>query len=179
MCAHGRRDAMDVLVSRHHSRLLDFVCRQVRNRDSAVDIVQATFIRVFENSASYRIRASFKTWMYTITLNLIKDEYRKRSVRPETLLDDVPYVEYTGVEDQAAVNPESSAIDSIRDMSMWEAVDTLPENQRIAVILKFRQDLTYEEIADVMHAPCGTVKSWVHHALRTLRQSLSLVVCED
>lgn len=179
MCAHGRRDAMDVLVSRHHSRLLDFVCRQVRNRELAGDIVQSAFIRVFEGAASYRIKASFKTWMYTITLNLIKDEYRKRSVRPEALLNDTSDIENTRVVDEEAVSPEDSAINSVRNTRMWQAIDGLPESQKTAIILRFRQGMTYDEIADVMHAPCGTVKSWVHHGLRALRQSLGSVVCED
>ena len=177
MCAHGRRDAMDVLVSRHHSRLLDFVCRQVGDRELAGDIVQSAFIRVFEGAASYRIKASFKTWMYTIALNLIRDEYRKRSVRPELLPEDTVDIVNTDIPE--AVSPETSTINSIRDTSMWQAVDELPENQRTAIILRFRQGLTYEEIADVMHAPCGTVKSWVHHALKALRQSLVTSVCED
>ncbi|MHB1001860.1 MAG: RNA polymerase sigma factor [Armatimonadota bacterium] len=177
MCAHGKRNAMDVLVLRHHARLLDFVFRQVHNHEMAADIVQSTFVRIFENAASYRIKGSFKTWMYTIALNLIKDEYRKRSVRPEMLRKDIE--EGVGSGGWHAVSPENLAIDNIRDENIWHTVDSLPENQRIAIILRFRQGLTYEEIAGVMHVPCGTVKSWVHYALRALRQSLEQLACED
>ena len=179
MCAHGRRDAMDLLVARYHSRLLDFVFRQVHDRELADDIVQSTFIKIFEGAAGYRMKASFKTWMYTIVLNLIRDEHRRRSARPRTVPQDA--IDADGMRTAAAelLSPETSAIESIRDDVMWNAVDGLPEDQRTAIILRFRQGLTYEEIADVMHAPCGTVKSWVHHALKALRQSLKSVVCED
>ncbi|MHB1457799.1 MAG: RNA polymerase sigma factor [Armatimonadota bacterium] len=179
MCAHGRRDAMDLLVSRHHSKLLDFVYRQVHDRELADDIIQSTFIRVFEGAASYRTKASFKTWMYTIALNLIRDEYRRRSVRPELVPEDAVNIEDMNLFDLEIASPEISAINSIRDTDMWTVVDRLPENQRITIILRFRQGLTYEEIADVMHAPCGTVKSWVHHALKALHQSLKSLACED
>lgn len=179
ICAHGMRDAMDVLVSRHHCKLLDFVCRQVRDREVAADIVQSTFVRVFQNAASYRTKASFKTWMYTIALNVTRDEFRRRTSRPEVLPADRVDLERTDIEDTETVCPETSAVNSIMGASMWQAVDGLPENQRTAVILKFRQGLTYEEIAEVMHAPCGTVKSWVHHALKALRRALEPLACEE
>lgn len=179
LCAQGRRDAMDMLVSRHHSRLLDFVFRHIHDRDSSADIVQSTFVKVFQNARSYRSKASLKTWMYTIALNLVKDEYRRGAARPKEVSADAVEADGIESEDLAAVSPETSAINTLMGDALWEAVDDLPENPRTAVILKFRQGLTYEEIADVMHAPSGTVKSWVHHSLRALRRSFEPSVCED
>lgn len=170
-CAHGDRHAMDVLVSRYHGKLLDFALRHFRNRDTAADIAQNTLLRAYEAAATYQARSSFRTWLYTITLNLIRDEYRRRRVKPESLASEMD----TGEEPsrvRSTPSAEDVAEERAESLALWDAVGRLSENYRTAVILKFRQGLTYEEIAQVMGAPSGTVKSWVHYALKALRDML-------
>ena len=177
-CWHGDRRAMDALVSRYHAKLLDFSFRHLRDRDASADIAQSAFIKAFASAARYRPTASFKTWLYTIALNLIRDECRRRGRRKESL--------YSELEDGAPIpeiaagdSPEQTVLDRAAGSMVWRAVDALSENQRSAVILRFRHQLTYEETAEVMGAPVGTVKSWVHHALRALRESLEPVRCGE
>lgn len=84
---------MDVLVSRYHGRLLDFAPRHLRDRDCAADIAQNALVKVFEGAAWYRGQASFRTWLYTIALNLVRDEFRGRRVGRESLtceIGDIP-----------------------------------------------------------------------------------------
>jgi RNA polymerase sigma-70 factor, ECF subfamily len=173
-CGRGDRRAMDELVSRYHGKLLDFVFRSLGDRETAADIAQSTFIRVFQAAASYRATASFKTWLYTVALNLVRDEFRRRGARVETISSD--FDELSG---QEIDSPELSVLDRMSSVEIWTAVDKLRDDHRSAIILKFRQELTYDEIAEVMGAKAGTVKSWVHYGLKTLRQSLEPTDCED
>lgn len=173
---------MDALVARYHGKLLDFAFRHLRDREVAADLAQAALVRAFQNIGRYRANSSFRTWLYTITLNIIRDECRRRRVRSETLFSEMGSGE-PGEGQEMEIRdtddgPESIALDGIVSARLWKAVDRLPENQRSAVILKFRQGLTYEEAAESMGVPIGTVKSWVHHAMKTLRRSLIALECE-
>lgn len=169
-CARGDRHAMDVLVSRYHARLLDFALRHLRDRDASADVAQAALLRAFECAQSYHARASFRTWLYTIALNMVRDEFRKRKTRRESLVSDLE--EGTELPEGQAASAEDFAFRRAEFVALWEAVGRLPESHRTAVVLKFRQGLTYEEIAVVMGAPAGTVKSWVHYAMKSLRETL-------
>lgn len=172
LCACGNRRAMDVLVSRYHGKLLDFAYRHLGDRDRAADIAQTAFLRVFEASSTFQSRSSFRTWLYTIAMNLIRDDFRRRNVRKESLISEMETVEPLMVEKTPAVSMETSIADQMAASEMWQAVDKLPEAQRSAVTLRFRHDMTYDEIAQVMGAPSGTVKSWIHFALKKLRTEL-------
>jgi RNA polymerase sigma factor (sigma-70 family) len=169
-CAGGDRRYMDVLVSRYHSRLLDFAFRHLYDREAAADIAQTTLIRTFEFAGRYRTQGSFRKWLYTIALNLIRDECRRRQVRKETLFS--AWGDADDSEDKGK-SPEDTALDRVLGSKVWVAVESLSDNQQTAIILRFRHDLKYEEIAKVMEAPEGTVKSWIHHGLRRLREMLN------
>ena len=175
-CARGDRRAMDVLVSRYHARLLDFALRRLGNREAAADIAQETFVRVFKSIATYRPRASFGTWVYTITLNLIRDESRKQRMRRESLSSDV---DAELIANASQPTPERAAISQAESDELWQAVRELPENHASAILLRFREGLQYAEIAEIMSAPAGTVRSWVHHALKALRGTLESTSCRS
>ena len=181
-CARGSRPAMDVLVSRYHGKLLDFAFRHLRDRELSADIAQTTLVRVFESAGSYRVKALFKTWLYTIALNLIRDECRRRRARKESLSSELEgseaLLETAAGRTDAGSSPERAVLERASASELWGAVGRLGENPRSAMLLKFRDGLTYEEIGDVMGVPAGTVKSWIHHALRALRESLKPAECE-
>ena len=165
-CAHGDRHAMDVLVSRYHTNLLDFAFRHLGDRESSADIAQVALVRAYESVGRYRPVASFKTWIYKIALNLMRDQFRQRRARRESLASEI---EGEDVLASAHTNGGSSPESAIMNMELWRVVGTLPDNHRLAIILKFHHGLTYEEISEVMAAPTGTVKSWIHRALKSLR----------
>lgn len=176
-CASGDRCAMDVLVSRYHGKLLDFAVRELCDRELAADIAQKALIRAFESSATYKPKAKFKTWLYTIALNLMREEFRRRKSRKESLICEIE-VENAPAEPSEG-SAESVVIEQFAQSELWDEVCRLPEQQRTAVILRFRSGLSYDEISEVMGAPSGTVKSWVHYALKALRKSLEPAKCED
>ena len=176
LSACGSRPAMDEVVSRYHGKLLDFVFRRLGDRETSADIAQSALIRVFESAGGYRLESSFRTWLYAIALNLIRDEWRRRKSRKESLSSEIE-----GAEDLAEAqvgSPEDSVVDGMAAAELWQAVGGLQENYNTAVTLKFRHGLTYEEIAAVMGAPSGTVKSWVHYALKELSKRLGAIECE-
>ena len=179
LCACGNRRAMDVLVSRYHGKLIDFAYRHLGDRDRAADAAQSAFVRVFEAASTFQSKSTFKTWLYTIAMNLIRDDFRRRNVRKESLVSEMETVEPLMAEKPVGPTVETSITDRMAASEMWQAVDKLPEAQRSAVTLRFRHDLTYDEIAQVMGAPSGTVKSWVHFGLKKLREDLQPVKSEE
>ncbi len=170
-CARGDRGAMDVLVSRYHAKLLDFAVRHTQDRETAADVAQATLVRVYERADSFQAIASFRAWMYAIALNCVRDAYRKRQAKRESLSSEIEdsgdWAELVGGD-----SPEDLAVEAADSAVLWDAVDTLPERQKTAVLLRFRQQLSYDEIAAVTGAPVGTMRSLVHHALKRLRKTL-------
>jgi RNA polymerase sigma-70 factor (ECF subfamily) len=171
---------MDILVSRYHSKLLDFAYRHLGDRDRSADIAQSAFIRVFEAASTFQSKSSFRTWLYTIAMNLIRDDFRRRNVRKESLVSEMDTLEILmEAKTRAITTMETTVMDRMAASQMWEAVDRLPEAQRSAVMLRFRHELTYDEISQVMGAPSGTVKSWIHFALKKLRGELRPPESED
>lgn len=168
-CASGDGCAMDVLVSRYHGKLMDFAVRHLRDREASADVAQMALLRVFESAVAFRGQSSFRTWLYAIALNLVRDNARRRTRRPESLFSDLAGGDVAEV--HAPDSAEDAALGQITSIALWQAVEYLPEHQRTAVILRFRADLAYGEIAEVMGVPVGTVRSWMHYALKALRRS--------
>lgn len=173
LCASGDRCGMDELVSRYHGKLLELALRHLADREASADIAQVTLLRVFQHAKSFRQKSSFRTWLYAIALNLIRDYMRKSKRRSESLLseiadDDQPQPELVPNDESA----EDAALQKIESSMIWRCVTNLPPQHRSAVILKFRMGLTYDEISEIMGAPSGTVKSWIHYALKKLKISL-------
>jgi RNA polymerase sigma-70 factor, ECF subfamily len=167
---------MDELVSRYHGRLLDFAFRRLGDRESAADIAQSVLLKVFESAARYEPKGTFRAWVYTIALNMIRDEARKVRARRECFVPDIneelpPQAEAHSLEQEAFYR--------MRSADIWGAVADLREDHKVALILRFREGLSYDEIAQVMDAPSGTVRSWIHYAMRTLRKSLATMDGED
>lgn len=172
-CASGDGRAMDVLVGRYHGKLIEFCLKQLGDRETSADIAQSALVRAFRSAAAFAGRSSFRTWLYTIALNLVREELRKHKRRGESLICEV--TDETDEEPEWASedeSPEGAALRSIQSAELWRAVAGLSCEHRSALILKFRAGLTYEEIAEIMSAPSGTVKSWVHYAIKSLRKSL-------
>ncbi len=172
LCANGDRAAMDVLVCRYHPSVLELAMRHLRDREAAADVAQTCLVRVYQSSGSFGGKSSFRTWLYAIALNLIREECRRRQRRREALSSETAYEALEPELETAEDSAEEAAVSRMESAALWQAVERLPERHRNAIILRFRLDLSYEEIGEVMRAPSGTAKSWVHHALRKLKKSL-------
>ena len=150
----GDRNALDMLLRRHYDRV-HAICRRIAgsSRD-ADDATQEAMISIVRGLARFDGRAAFSTWTYRIATNAALDELRKRDRRP------VPHVDGDGTSIDVADALSHRRIDGVADrVAIDQALDELPEEFRLAVVLRDLCDLDYAEIADTLDVPVGTVKS--------------------
>jgi RNA polymerase sigma-70 factor (ECF subfamily) len=152
------------MVDRYKDRLMNVIGRMLSSQEEAEDIVQETFVRVYQHRQSFNFKHCFSTWIYTIALNLARNELRKR--RKFKFYD---ITEMQGNESEFAVEPE---VPSNLPQALNKAISQLPEKYRIAFVLRDVQELPYEEVAKVLDVPLGTVKSRVNRARLMLREKL-------
>ena len=162
----GDDRAFGVLVERFQDRLLNFVGRIVIDRETAEELVQETFLRIFNQKNSYTPEYAVSTWIYTIALNLARSELRKRKLRRFLSLDFIK--EEADVELADKVNLKAMSLAPI----IQRAIEKLPDDYKTAFILCDIQRLPYQQIAEVMRVPVGTVKSRINRARSMLRDKL-------
>lgn len=161
---YGDMVAFNKIVDRYKDRLMNVITRMLHSREEAEDIVQETLFRVYQHRSSFDFRHCFSTWIYTIALNLARNELRKRKrFRFFDIFD------LQGKESEIAVEME---LPSNLPKAIEKALATLPDKYRTAFILRDMQELPYEEVAKIMNIPLGTVKSRVNRARAMLRDKL-------
>ena len=160
-CVAGDRDAFDELVLRHQKPLYSMLYRMVSDADDAADILQKTFVKAFTGIRGFERRSSFRTWLYQIAINLAKNLYRDRSRAGRVPLDDV-------IIRQDPKTLESLIKKETRDR-LYKALTSLPEKQRLTVILRIQEQKTFEEIAGIMKCSVGTSKANYHHGVQKLK----------
>ncbi|MFH2048960.1 MAG: sigma-70 family RNA polymerase sigma factor [bacterium] len=161
---NGDMVAFNELVERYKNRLMNVIGRMLSSPDEAEDIVQETFVRVYQHRQSFNFKHCFSTWIYTIGLNLARNELRKRKRFKHYDID-----EMQGNEAEFAIDPK---LPSQLPQVLAKAIEELPEKYRVAFMLRDIQELPYEEVAKVLDIPLGTVKSRVNRARMMLREKL-------
>ena len=152
--------------------------RMTRNPADAEDLVQETFLRAYRGFGGFKDGTNLKAWLYKILTNTFINTYRAKKRRPEeTEFDDVEeyslYGRMGGLE--AANNertPETEVLDAMPDEVVKEALESLPEQFRMAVLLADVEGFSYKEIADIMEVPIGTVMSRLHRGRKQLQRRL-------
>lgn len=173
----GDTAAFETLVRRHQHAVFGTACRMLGDASDAEDIAQMTFLRIFRAAPKYRPTARFTTWMFAILRNLIFNESRRRKRHgilvsldaPPPFSDDdapreLPHPHQTG--------PDAEALQAELESHIQTALDALPEQQRLAMILLRYEDLSYEQIAEVLHTSVPAVKSLIFRAREVLRVRL-------
>ena len=162
----GDDRAFGTLVERFQDRLLNFVGRIVIDRDTAEELIQETFMRVFSQKNSYTPDYAVSTWIYTIALNLARSELRKRKLRKYLSLDFIK--DELDAELPGRIDLRAESLAPIIE----QAIAKLPEDYRTAFVLCDIERLPYQQIAEVMRVPVGTVKSRINRARSMLRDKL-------
>jgi RNA polymerase sigma-70 factor (ECF subfamily) len=162
----GDEKAFRELVIRFQDRLLNFVGRIVTDRETSEEIVQETFLRVFNQKMSYTPQYAVSTWIYTIALNLGRSELRKRKLRRFISLD--------FLKEESDMELADTTIQKMDGLApvLQQAIEKLPQEYKTAFILCDIQRLPYQQIAEVMRVPVGTVKSRINRARSILREKL-------
>jgi len=148
----GDETAFEEIVNRYKNRLMNFAYRFVLDREEAEDIVQDTFLKVYQNRYAYKEIAKFSTWIYTITANLAKTILRKRRNRK------LFFFSRLGPEDKDMDFPsnepdtQSKIEGKFDEQTIQKAIIKLPEHFRTAIILRDIQELSYEEISNIINA---------------------------
>jgi RNA polymerase sigma-70 factor (ECF subfamily) len=172
----GDDSAFDYLVQKYRRAMVHFMYRTLRNGAAAEDLAQEVFLRVYRSRSSYEASAKFTTWLYRIATNLAVNHARDtRHERPENTLslDEVNQDTGTAV-DVADRSPtaEEELVKRERLAGIREKVQSLPERQRMAVIMHKYQQMDYGQIADVMKLSESATKSLLFRAYETLREQL-------
>ena len=168
----GEEKAFEQLVERHQRLVVGTVGRMLGSGSDAEDIGQQVFVRVWKNAKRYEPRAKFTTWLLKITRNLVFNELRRRSRHPQVPLQAEADEEERPLKDEHAVAPDASLLEHELQEAVDAAIANLPETQRIAVILRRYEELSYEEIAEALDQSVSAVKSLLFRARTELRQSL-------
>ncbi len=172
----GDAAAFTQLVEKYKQPIINLVWRTVRDETEAEDITQSVFVQAWKSAPRYQATAKFSTWLYTIARNLCLNEFRRRSRHPTESLDqtrddseDQPLFQ---VEDKRIRGAQDEMLQGELEHKVDAAIGALPENQRIALALCRQEELSYEEIAEVLGCSLSATKSLIHRARETLKVQL-------
>ena len=174
-CKNGDIGAFDELFKRYEKRVFNCAFHICGNYHDASDITQEAFIRVFNSVQTFRGDANFLTWIYRIVTNVYLDERKKSKAHRQTSLDEFIELDENSVTRQIVDdNPLPAEIFESKERAeiVQTAINSLPEYQRIIVTLYHVDSLSYDEIADVLQLPIGTVKSRLNRARLALAEIL-------
>jgi len=167
----GEERAYRTLLEKYERPVFSICLRMVRNRDEAADLSQEAFIKVFASLDRYNPAYAFSSWLFKITANLCIDHIRKRKI--DTLPMDEPVDSERGEMQRQYVAPDlnpEEELARVEKMTRLEtAIGRLPEHYRIMLVLRHQEDLSYEEIAESLSIPLGTVKARIHRAREMLK----------
>ena len=161
----GNKNAFNLLVVRHQNKVMNIVSRYVKNSGDVADVTQEAFIKAYRALPNFRGESAFYTWLYRIASNAAKNYLVARGRRPATTADvqDAEYFE-EGDALREIETPENAYFGSELAKTVQTALEGLPEELRAALSLREFDGLSYEEIADVMACPVGTVRSRIFRA---------------
>ena len=172
----GDREAFEALVEKYKQPVMNLVYRTLPDATEAEDLAQHVFLQVFKSAHRYEVSAKFSTWIFTIARNLCLNEIRRRARHPAESLDvasaekeEQPLRQF---EDAKTFSPPDALLHSELEEKIGAALGALPEKQRTALILCRQEELSYEEIAEVLGCSLSATKSLIHRARETLRQQL-------
>jgi RNA polymerase sigma-70 factor (ECF subfamily) len=174
--AKGDDQAFELLVNRHQTSVLNLIYRFIGDRTQAKDLSQEVFLRVWQTAGRYEPRAKFTTWIYQITANLCLNELKSARRRRW-----FPFHRSEGESEKAVEETVSDGSPTAEDLllareqsrQISEALQSLPANQRMALVLKKYDDLSYSEIARILDCSVPAVESLIVRAKRTLQKKLA------
>ena len=167
----GDQDAFAILVQRHQRCIFNLVLRMLRDYEEASEITQTAFLAAWQGLPSFRSEARFATWLYRIAYNcaLKQLERRKRERSLQAAMEAEHILEEVNKQQRTEVILELRA----RQAIVREQIEKLPSKYRMVLILRHLQEMTYEEMADFLSIPIGTIKTHLFRARHLLKERLS------
>lgn len=167
----GEEAAFERLVERYYQRIDRLAQHVVRQPMAAEDITQEVFLRAYRSLSRFRGEASFYSWLYRIAINLCLNYLRRQAI----------HLSPAEEADDSTVSADPSSLLETQELErlVRRAMDALPPHYRVAVILRDLEGLSYQEIADILGIPLGTVKSRINFGKRLLREKLRAILGDD
>jgi len=171
------RDLFEAQAMPFIDQLYAAAMRMTRNPSDAQDLVQETFVKAFASFKQFEQGTNLKAWLYRILTNTFINTYRKKQREPyQGTIDDLEDWQLGGAESTTATSSrsaEAEAIDHLPDSAVKDALQSIPEDFRLAVYFADVEGFSYQEIAEIMKTPIGTVMSRLHRGRRLLRELLA------
>ena len=170
----GDKKAFDLLVLKYQQRIMKVLSRYVRDHSEVQDLAQEAFIKAYRALPNFRGDSAFYTWLYRIAINTAKNFVVAQGRRPPS--DDIEATEAEQYDGESALkdyaSPERETLrDEIKE-TVFKAIDELPEDLKTAITLRELEGVSYEEIADAMDCPIGTVRSRIFRAREAIDHQL-------
>ena len=170
----GKQQAFKLLMERHKNSVRYVILKLVHNYEESLDLVQETFVKAFSSLANYKSKFRFTTWLYRIAANCSIDYLRRKKI--EALSLDQPLETERGrleiVIPDRTYDPERDLSVKQSELSIEEAITSLPKKYREVILLRHKEDKSYEEIASILHLSVGTVKARIFRARVLLKKKL-------
>ena len=173
-CRKGDASAFDALMRRHKDRIYNLAYRYLGNREDALDLAQEVFVKAYRNLDGFRGDAQVYTWLHAIALNLARNRTRDGARKGRNKSVSLDALTEAGAYDGASPGPSPSAEAMGHELEdvLQECLNELPDHYRLAFVLRTVEGMSYDEIAQALSCPKGTVKSRLNQARLLLRSRL-------
>lgn len=168
----GESFAFDELVTRYHKRVSSLVYRYVEDRDLTLDLVQDIFLKIYTNIKKFKGESSFSTWLFRIAVNDCIDHKRRLKVRKETSYDQFAEQGFEVLDERAQSMVEDRIVQRAERRQIRALIAQLAPDQKMVLVMRIYEDMTFEDIARVLGEPLSTVKSRLYKALEVVGKGL-------
>ncbi|MDA5563827.1 RNA polymerase sigma factor RpoE [Cobetia sp. MMG027] len=170
----GDNRAFDLLVNKYQHKILGLISRYVHDHAEVQDVAQEAFIKAYRALSNFRAESAFYTWMYRIAINTAKNHLVSRGRRPPGTDLDIGDAEVLDQSGRLAdvETPEAAMARDELEKVVFDAIEKLPEDLRTAITLREFDGLSYEDIAEVMQCPVGTVRSRIFRARESVDKAI-------
>ena len=174
----GDKNAFNLLVKKYQQKVVNLVARYVNNPGDVPDVAQEAFIKAYRALPTFRGESAFYTWLYRIAVNTAKNYLTSQGRRPPSSDVEADEAEYYGGGEalQEVATPENLALTDEIKRTVFSAIEALPEDLRTAITLREMEGLSYEEIAEIMDCPVGTVRSRIFRAREAIDKKLQPLI---
>ncbi|MCK6208067.1 RNA polymerase sigma factor [Bacillus infantis] len=161
----GNKQAYGHIINKYKNPLYATILRMTKNPQDAQDLVQEAFIKIYNQLGKYDQKGAFSSWLYRVAVNHCMDEFRKKSSQ----------IKQAEINEASAVNtkhPEVILLKKEKNRQVEKLISTLPEDERIIILLRYANELPYEEIAETTGMPLSMVRNKLHRAKKKMRETV-------